>query len=107
MESERNFTFSRLETYPERLHEGAGTVENVAGIDAKPLVLHWFDCYLAIPGPSGSESPTDSVGLNAGIDEFRIEIHLIPEKVGWNRNGILHFLDRERTQNGCRRVQRA
>ena len=44
--------------------------ENVAGTDAKPLVFHYFYCYLATPGPSGSGSAMDSVGMNAEIDEF-------------------------------------
>ncbi len=44
--------------------------ENVAGTDAKPLVLHCFYCYPATPGPSGSGSAMDSVGMNAEIDEF-------------------------------------
>ncbi len=105
MESEWNFIFPRLETYPERLQEGGESVENVAGIDAKALVFHWFYCYLAIPGPSGSESAMDSIGINAEIDGLRIEFHLISEKVEWNRKGILHFLGWKRTQNGCTRVQ--
>ena len=63
-------------------------MENVAGIDAKPMVFHWFYCYLTVPGPSGSESPLDSAGINAEIDHSRIEFHLIPEKVEWNRNGF-------------------
>ena len=70
MESEWNLTFPRLETYPERLQEGGESVENVAGIDAKPLVFRWFYCHLAIPGTSASESPLDSIGINTEIDEF-------------------------------------
>ena len=81
--------------------------EHVAGIDAKPMVIHWFYCYLAIPGTSGSESPMDSNGINAEINESRIEFHLISEKIEWNRSGFLHFLGWKRTQNGCRRVERA
>ncbi len=81
--------------------------ENVAGTDAKPLVLHCFYCYLATPGPSGSESSKDSVGIDAGIDEFRIGFDLIPSKAEWNRSGILHFLGWKHTQNGCRRVEKA
>ena len=107
MDSEWIFTFSRLETYPERLQEGGESVENVAGVDAKPLVFHWFYCYLAIPGPSGSESQMGPVGINAEIDESRIECHLISEKVEWTRSGILHFLGWKHTQNGCSWVERA
>ena len=97
MESEWNFTFSRLERYPERLQEGGESVENVAGIDAKPMVFHWFYCYLAIPGTSGTESGMDSIGINAGIDESRTEFHLISEKVEWNRSGVSYFLGWKRT----------
>ena len=66
-------------------------MENVAGINAKPLVFHWFYCYLAILVPSGSENPMDPVGIIAGIDDSRIDFNLISEKVEWNRSGTLYF----------------
>ena len=88
VESEWTLTFSRLETYPERLQEGGESVENVAGIDAKPLVFRWFYSHLAIPGTSGTKSGMDSIEINAGIDESRTGFHLISEKVEWNRSGI-------------------
>ena len=78
MESEWFFTFSRLETYPERLQEGGESVENVAGIDAKPLVFHWFYCYLSIPGPPGSGSSVGSVEINTGFHVFRVTPHSEP-----------------------------